>query len=326
MKKFFGLLILVGLLASCDDGDVTVDTITFDDVDAKTCGLLVYKLTENQAMIITLPSGSDAFVNEPTAAGNPRTKTIGGGINVTFRTYSGTVTDPVLCTTPAPISPIATTEWLATAGTVEITTTPVYSEPNPETGQIRLNRYRHAVVFRNIKFAKPDGTDQSYSEYVFGNYFTNPTYSLPLSFVPENVALCPSTNTFYNAQNGGKEGLYIQNFDAALLSTDNLGVAKTAVIGQANNRVVYRYFIGTLPSGGNQDYFCSSGTTLATPPGTAEEWIAADGNNGNGIVEVTTTLFGSGYKHTIRLRGVTFVKGASSFYYGNDILIGELIQ
>ena len=48
-------MILVFLLHGCDDGDVTVDSITFDEVDAQSCELLVYKLTENQAMIIKLP-------------------------------------------------------------------------------------------------------------------------------------------------------------------------------------------------------------------------------------------------------------------------------
>lgn len=324
MRKLFGLLVLVGLLG-CDDGDATVDAITFDEVDAKACGQLVYKITENQAMILTLPVGSAAFTNEPTPAGTPRTIPVGAGISVTFRTYSGTITDPVLCSIPAPIAPIATSEWLATAGTVEITTTPVYETPDPLTGQIKIARYRHAVIFRNIKFAKPDGTDQSYSEYVFGNYFTNLTNILTLNFLPENVALCPATNTLYNAQNGGKEGLYIRNFDPGLI-TPEVGV-KTRTINQETNRVIYRYFAGTLPSGENENYFCSPTTTLATPPGTAEEWIAVDGDGVNGIVEVTTTTFGSsgGRQHTIRLKGVTFRKGNSTFYFGNDILVGDLI-
>jgi hypothetical protein len=320
MKKFFGLLFLVFLLNGCDDGDVTVDSITFDEVDALTCNLLVYKITENQAMIIKLPENSNAFSNEPTS-GLPRIKTIGSDINVTYRIYSGTVTADAICASPPPIAPIATTEWIATAGTVEITTIPVYAEADPETGQQKISKYRHAIVFRNIKFAKPDGTDQSYDPYVFGNFYTNPTYTLPLDFDPTEVALCPSTNTLYNAKNGGKEGLYIQNFDASLLSTD-LGV-KTANIGQTNNKVIYRYFIGTLASGANEDYFCSA-NTLATPPGTAEEWLAADGNGTNGIIEVTTTSFGSGVKHTIRLKGVTFRRGNSTFYYGNDMPYGEL--
>lgn len=326
MKKFLGLLFLVFLLQGCDDGDASVDAITFDEVDAQSCELLVYKLTENQAMIIKLPDASNAFLNEPTLAGAPRTKSIGVDINVTFRTYSGPVTDDVICASPPPIAPIATAEWIATAGTVEITTSAVYTEPDSETGQVKISKYRHAIVFRNIKFAKPDGTDQSYSEYNFGNFFTNLYNTLPLNFDPQEVALCPSTNTIYNAKNGGKEGLFIKNFDVALLSTANLGVPKTAVIGQENNRVNYRYFTTTLTSGGNEAYFCSPTTTLITPPATAEDWIALDGDGTNGIIEVTTSTFGSGYLHSIRLKGVTFRKANSTFYYGNDILIGELIE
>ncbi len=325
MKKLVGLFILLGLVA-CDDGDATVDAITFDQGEAKTCGRLVYQISENQAMIIALPENSDAFINEPTPASAPRSKDIGAAVSVTFRTYSGQVSDPVLCSTPAPIAPIAVTEWIATAGRVEINTSAVYDNPNPETGQVRIARYRHAIIFRDIKFAKPDGTDQSYAEYVFGNFFTNPANNLTLNFPPENTSLCPATNTLYNAQNGGKEGLYIQNFDPALLSADNPGTPKTAVIGTTNNRLVYRYFTGTLPSGGNENYFCSPSTTPATAPGTSEEWIGVEGNGVDGVIEVTTTAYGSGYKHVIRLKGVTFKKGNSTFYYGNDMLYGELIQ
>jgi len=326
MKKFLGLLFLVCLLNGCDDGDATVDAITFNEVDAKSCNLLVYKVTENQAMIIKLPQNTNAFLNDPTPTGQPRVKSIGVDINVTFRTYSGPITDDVICASPPPISPIATTEWIATAGTVEITTSAVYTDPDTETGQQKITRYRHAVVFKNIKFAKPDGTDQSYSDYNFGNFFTNPTNTLPLNFDPQEVALCPATNTIYNAKNGGKEGLFIKNFDPALLSTANLGVPKTANITQDANRVNYRYFSTTLASGGNEAYFCSPSTTLTTPPATAEDWIALDGDGTNGVIEVTTSTFGSGYVHTIRLKGVTFRKANSLFYYGNDILIGELIE
>lgn len=317
MKKFFGLLLLVFLMNGCDDGDVTVDTITFDEVDALTCNLLVYKITGNQAMIIKLPDVS-AFVNES----GSRTRTIGGDINVTYRAYSATATADAICASPPPIAPIATTEWLATAGIVEITTVPVYTAADPVTGQQKISDYRHSIIFRNIKFAKPDGTDQSYSEYVFGNFFTKPT-NLPLNFNPEEVALCPATNTIYNAKNGGKEGLFLQSLNAGLLTND-LGV-KTQAITQTDNRVEYRYFIGTLPSDGNEAYFCSPNTNTSTPPGTAEQWIAVNGDGTNGIIEVTTTAFETGVKHSIRLKGVTFKKGASTFYYGNDMLIGELI-
>jgi hypothetical protein len=57
-----------------------------------------------------------------------------------------------------------------------------------------------------------------------------------------------------------------------------------------------------------------------------EEWVAQPGVTGtSGIIEVTTTTNGTGYLHTIKLKGVTFQKGNNTFYYGNDILYGNLL-
>lgn len=326
MKKFLGVLVLVFLLNSCDDGDVTVDPVTFDEVEAENCGQLVYKLTENRAIIIKLPEGTenitDIFVNDLNET-TPRALTIGNNANVIYRIYNGTVTDAALCSSPPPVSPVATEEWLATAGTILFVTTPVYTAPDTETGATKITRYRHSIVFRDIKFAKPDGTDQNYSEFNFGNFFTNPL-PLPFNFNSAEVKLCPTTNTLYKALNSGKEGLFIKNLSPSLLATTNLGVPKTALISTTENALIYRLFIDPIPSDGNENYFCNG--TNTTPPATQEQWNGLPGvADVSGIIEVTTTTNGSGFLHTIKLKGVTFKRGNTTFYYGNDMLYGELI-
>ena len=40
MKKYVGLLLIALLFNSCNDGDITVETIDFEAVDALTCGNL----------------------------------------------------------------------------------------------------------------------------------------------------------------------------------------------------------------------------------------------------------------------------------------------
>ena len=58
----------------------------------------------------------------------------------------------------------------------------------------------------------------------------------------------------------------------------------------------------------------------ATPatPTLFQEWKAAAGvAKSEGIIEVTTTTFGTGYKHTIVLKKVKMVRGS------DDILLGE---
>jgi len=324
MKKYLGLLFLIVLMNGCDDGDVTVEAINFDDVTASSCGNILYKLKENQALFVKIPDSYDAFKNEITPVGTPDIILIGGEVEVRYRTYNGNVTRDNICPDIIqPIFPIAVAEWNAIAGFIEIATTPIYSAPNVTTGATKLVKYNHNIVFKPITFNKPVG-QQRYDEFTFGD-FTTDARPLDLAFLPENIALCPSSTTLYNVANSRIEAMFIQNLDPALLSTTNLNVPKSRLISSTTNKLSYRLFETALPLGTNADYFCAP--TLPASPTITEEWLAENGvNNVSGIIEVTTTTNGpTSVKHTIRLKGVTFRKGTSTFYYGNDILWGELI-
>lgn len=322
MKKFLGLLVFILVLNGCDDGDLKIVNIDFDSVVAASCSETIYKINGNEALFLKIPETENAFLNDATLAGAPRVKTIGGSISVTYRAYNGNITAANICDTPSPITPNATEEWIATSGTIEISTIPVYSTPDVTTGATKITKYTHNIVFKNIVFAKPGG-DQVYESFSFGEYSTTPT-TLPLSFNPDNVRVCPSNQLVYNAATGGIEGMFIQNIDSNLLATTDLGVAKTALISSTSNKLMYRLFKSALTTA-NQDYFCS--TVLPTSPEVNQEWIAKDGiSNLSGIIEVITTTNGPGFfLHTIRLKAVTFQKGNSTFYLGDDILYGSLL-
>ena len=140
------------------------------------------------------------------------------------------------------------------------------------------------------------------------------------------MKLCSSGTTLYNAADGGIEGLFIQNIDPQLLSTDSstLNTPKTGYISTTTNKLSYRLFTTALTTGTNESYFC--GDTLPTVPAINEEWLADNGSGSTGIIEVTTTTgAGSTFVHTIKLKGITFRKGTATFYFGNSIVIGELI-
>lgn len=322
MKKWFGLLALVLTMSACDDGDAVVDTVTFNESAVEACGNLVYKITDNQALIITLPETNTLFTNDQTLPGVPRTLAIGGTTSVVYRVYSGAVTSNLFCITPPPINPVATLEWTATAGTIEVNTIAVYGTPDAVTGQTKIANYRHTVTIRGLKFAKPDGTDQNYTEYVVGNRLSSPDNNLPFSFEDNPLQLCTNTNTIYNALNSGAEGLSLENVDAALLDTSVLNTPKTALIGTDNNKLIYRLLEGSVPADGNANYYCNGGTT----PIVKELWNAETGVTGvSGIIEVVTVAQGNNFQHTIRLKAVTFRKGNSTFYYGNDMLYGVLL-
>ncbi len=321
MKRIVGLLICLLVLNSCDDGDLTIETISFEDVPASNCDGTIYKLNGNEALYIKIPDLANAFSNNVTPVDAPRTISIGGSVSVTYRAYNGAVTLANICSTPAPISPVATEEWVATSGTIQIATIAVYSTPDPTTGATKILKYIHNIVFKNIVFTKPSST-QVYETFPFGEFSTTPT-TLPLNFDPADVAICPSNQLVYNARTNGIEGIYIQNFDPTLLDTSNLGVVKTGLISSTTNRLVYRLFVSAITTS-NQDYFCSG--ALPATPEINEEWVAQDGvSDVSGIIEVVSTTNGSGFLHTIMLKAVTFQKDTNTFYFGNAIVIGTLL-
>ena len=323
MKKILGLLVLILTLNGCNDGNVKIETINFDTIDINSCGDFFYKLKSNEALFIKIPAAANAFENKITPFNAPRTITIGTDVSLTYRAYNGTVTSANICTLPQPISPIVIEEWVATAGKIEITTTTLLSTPDAITGATKILKYNHNIVIKNLKFLKSNGETLTYEEFPIGDYTTNATV-LPFGFDPENMLKCTLTNTIYNAADGGNQGIYIQNINPSLLSTNNLGVAKTDLISETVNKLAYRLFNSAI-TGTNSDYFC--GSAFPDNPIVNEEWIAQNGiTNTSGIIEVTTTTNSpSVFLHTIRLKGVTFQRNGSTFYYGNDILIGELL-
>jgi hypothetical protein len=321
MKRILGLLVLMLFLNGCDDGDLTIETISFENVQASSCGEIIYKLNGNEALYIKIPESANAFSNNVTPVGAPTTISIGGQVSVTYRAYNGTVTVANLCNTPAPISPVATEEWIATAGTIEIATIAVYSTPDAITGASKILKYIHNIVFKNIVFNKPSGT-QVYETFPFGEFQTNPT-SLPFNFDAEDLQICPSNQLLYNARNNGIEAIYIQNFDAALLDVTNLNVPKRALISSTSNKLVYRLFLSSITTN-NQDYFC--GGTFPDTPAINEEWVAQNGvTDVSGIIEVTTTTLGNVFQHSVVLKAVTFQKDNNTFYLGNSIVMGTLL-
>ncbi len=316
MKKFLGILFVFLVLAGCDDGDATVDAVSFDDSSVASCNNLVFKITENRAMILKFDNVAEAFINDPTPDGTPRAVAVGTGVDASYRVYSGALSAETICIAPAPIEPVAILEWPAESGTVQITTLLVPKPADPVTGQIGISKYRHTIVLKDLRLKKPDGTTQVFTDYPLGTYLTDPENNLPFGFDAEDVRLCPTTNTLYNAQTSGAEGLYVQNVDVSLLDTTVLNQPKTATLGQTNNVLVYRLLASSIPTGENENYFCSGSSS----PAVKEEWRAVEGT-----IEVITTEEAGHFKHTIRLKNVRFKKGNSTFYYGNDMLYGELL-
>lgn len=229
-----------------------------------------------------------------------------------YRFYNGKVNADNICLIAGPITPAATSEWIATSGIIEITTTARYASPDAVTGQKKIIKYNHRIIVKNLVFTKPDGSTQKYDSFTFGDYLTDAT-NLAFSFDSQLIASCSANTKIYNARNSGVESLVLENPDTDLIQ--NSGTV-TRDLGLTTNKLVYRLYANTLPTP-IADYFCNATTT----PAFREEWVATAGT-----IEIVNTTAG-GYLHTIRLKNVTFKKsnGNSSFYYGDDILFGELL-
>jgi len=314
MKRVVSLLFVALFLNSCDDGNLIQEDISFEDVATQSCNTnnIIYKLKDKEALILEIPESS--FTNEPSLVGSPTIIDINSANRVVYRLYNGTVSSSTICETIPPATPIVTDQWTATAGKIQIFTTAVKTT-NPIDNSTRITGYNHNIVFKNVTFAKNSGT-QVYETFPFGDYVTSAT-PLPFGF-DQTVEKCSSSNQIYNYNSSESLTLDIDPTLIASAATP-LNTPRTGLIGTTNNKLTYQLFSGLLTA----SYFCN--TTIPSTPVVSEEWIAVAGvSNLSGIVEVTTTAFGTGFKHTIVLKNVTMKKGSNDFKLGDSYIYGDL--
>jgi hypothetical protein len=316
MKRFLGILICILAFNSCDDGDLILEDINFEDVDTQSCDTndIIYKLKEKEALLLEI--SKSVFVNEPTVPGTPTIIDIDNVTNqVVYRFYNGTISTENICNTIPPALPNVTDQWTASSGKIQIITTTIKST-DAANNSTRITGYNHNITFKNITFDKGDGTNIKHETFPFGDYTTPPTNALPFGF-EQVIKQCSTSKQLYNRTSS--EALTIDNIDPALIvNTETpLNTPRTAVIGSVNNKLTYRlYSNGVL----TDDYFCN--TTVPVLPSISEEWNAVNG----GIIEVTTIKNGTtAYKHTIVLKNVVLKKGNSDFKLGDSFPYGDLI-
>jgi hypothetical protein len=315
MKRVVRLLALVMVLNGCDDGNLTQENINFEDITTQSCGTnnILYKLKDKESLLLEIPQTS--FTNEPSTVGEPTLLDINSANRVVYRFYNGTVATANICETIPPATPIVTDQWTATDGKIAIFTTAVKTT-NTTDNSTRITGYNHNIVFKNITFAKSNGT-QVYETFPFGDYVTSAT-ALPFLF-DQTVEQCSSSKQIYN--HTSSEALLL-DVDPALIvnAATPLNTPRTGLIGATVNKLTYRLFSGLLTS----SYFCT--TPLPATPAVSEEWIAVSGvSNVSGIIEVTTTTLGNGFKHVIVLKNVTMQKGTNDFKLGDSFIFGELL-
>ena len=311
MKRVISLLIFAALLNSCDDGDLIQEDISFEDVAAQSCTTngIIYKLKDNEALILEVLGFT--FPTETVS----QELNISTSNRVLYRFYNGAVTSTTICESIPPATPIVVDQWTTSGGKIVVNTTAVKTT-NTTDNSTKITGYNHNITFKNITFVKSNGT-QVYETFPFGDYVISAT-PLPLAF-NKTLEQCSSSKQLYDYNSS--EAL-ILDIDPALIvnQATPLNTPRTGLISDIKNKLTYRLFSGLLTGA----YFCN--TTFPATPAVSEEWIAVAGvAKESGIIEVTTTSLGTGFKHTVVLKKAKMKKGSSDFILGDNYIYGELL-
>jgi hypothetical protein len=317
MKRILSVLTLLLFITACDDGDLTVDVIDFSEAPAQKCPVkdVIYKVKDSEMLFIEIPSSY--FTENETLPDAPIEVALSSTVKVTYRKYDDTVTSLNICPTVPDGTPNVVEQWDATSGIIQIKATSIKTT-NTTTGATKITGYIYNITFKNITFEKPSGP-QVYETFAFGNYTTTIS-ALAFGFDDQaEKSTCSSDNRIFNF--AGSEVLILDvgaNYPA-LFASAVTSTPRTALINPTN-KLTYKLFTNTVDNA----YFCA--TTPPATPTLAQEWNAVDGVEAvSGIIEVSTTTFGSDFQHTVHLKNVVLKKGNSTFTLGNDYIYGSFV-
>ncbi|MEX0314777.1 MAG: hypothetical protein AB3N18_11410 [Allomuricauda sp.] len=153
MRKFFlPLVILFGLMVSCSDGDLQVETIDFNDIALQFCSdpnpssnNILFKINATETLILDLQSG--ALNNGTVGETITTTSTIPGQSTLTYRNFSENVTNTYFCDDVPPATPTVTQEIGAQDGVVTIVTVADSEGTN----------FTHTITLSGISFIADNG-------------------------------------------------------------------------------------------------------------------------------------------------------------------------
>lgn len=154
------------VIYSCDDGDIQIETINFDDSDIQFCGnapttetTLLFKTVDKEALILTLKSGT--FKNE--ASEGEIIYPISGDTKITYRIFSDKISKNYFCDVVPPKTPLVVEEIEAQSGSVLITT---IAKVEGET-----TTYEHTIRLSEISLVNKTN-DQRITDLRINNFGT----------------------------------------------------------------------------------------------------------------------------------------------------------
>lgn len=324
MKQFLSFLLLMFLLSSCDDGELTQVSFDFDETPAIQCGtdtddFFIFKTQDKRALIIQIPEIN--FPNRLTADEDTPPETLfinGSTIRLIYREYSGTVSANAICSTVPPATPIVVQEREATEGQITITTTAIKTEPDAN-GVTQITHFLHTLTFNDLVFELDDENKQ------INEAFTQITYRTPATAFTNfsnltGVRSCDNKpNYLFKFLDKQALVLDLSDEDVAALFTNEPG---PKIRYFSDDTKLQHLFYDTTLAFLNVDYFCAD--SQPTNPQVIDTFTSVNGVDGeSGIIEVTTLTSDNGFKHTIVLKNVRLAKGTLTRQLGNEYIFGE---
>ena len=162
---FLGIFLFLGLLTACNDGNYSIERITFRGTEAYSCTgdtttTFLYKTQEKQALILQFRAGllsnrADSITGQ-----------IGSGYTLLYRIFDAPPTSSYFCTSPPATSPRVTSEIQAQGGTVSIVTREIV---DTVAGTVK---YKHLVRIRDLNITNENGERLIEKDFNFGSYQT----------------------------------------------------------------------------------------------------------------------------------------------------------
>lgn len=161
-------VILMGtflFLTGCKDGDLTIQSISFEDTQVHSCTNnittdFLYKVQGNQALILMFNKGT-LVQEEGTITGALPTN-----FRLLYRSFNNTPSANYFCTTPPSSTPLVLSEIEAKGGEVQIVTKKVI---DTTTNVVKFN---HLISIKNLVIQNSEGEKLIDSDFIFGSYQT----------------------------------------------------------------------------------------------------------------------------------------------------------
>lgn len=167
MRKYVYLFgIVSSLIFACNDGDLEVETISFENNEVLSCtadttATFLFKYNGKQAMILELPQG--VLKN---SENNTKGK-VASNYKLYYRSFSENVSTNYFCANYPPANPLVQSQFEATGGSITIDTRPIV---NTMTNQVE--RYDHQITISDLVILNAEGNKVVDSEFIFGVYQT----------------------------------------------------------------------------------------------------------------------------------------------------------